>query len=214
MTDRRRRLGAVAAGVVAALLASCTSADGPRSAATAPATAAPAPLEGVLLTAADLPDGFEPAAGDDTITTFCAGQDAAAGLRATDRQVAAFARQPSGASVIQVVLRLEADGAQRFVEQAGELLQSCSEIPDAAGLAFAYEPVSEPVATALEAVPGTVSGYGTSVGSGSLTVQVAAARRGEVAVLVAVLGVDQPRAELDALAVEVFDAALARLPAP
>ena len=192
----------------------CTS-DGPGPAASTapPATTPTAPLEVVLLTPADLPDGFEPAAGDDTITTFCAGQDAAAGLRATDRQVAAFARQPAGASVIQVVLRLEDDGAQQFVEQAGALLETCSEVPDGSGLAFTYEPVSAPVAAALDSVPGAVSGYGTSVGSGALTVQIAVARRGDVAVLVAVLGVDQPRPDLDLLAAAVFEAALARLPA-
>lgn len=174
----------------------------------------PRSLEAVLLTAADLPAGFEPAPGDDTITTFCAGQDAAAGLRAAEREVAAFARRPAGASVIQVVLRLEGDGAPRFVEQADGLLETCSEVPDGSGLAFAYEPVSASVAAALEPVDGAVSGYGTSVGSGTLTVQIAVAHRGDVAMLVAVLGVDQPRPDLDRLAAEVFAAALERLPSP
>lgn len=201
---------------LAATATACTS-DGPAQPAgttTPPSTDPGAAIEGVLLTASDLPAGFEPAAGDDTITSFCAGQDAAAGLRASQRAVAAFARQPAGASVIQVALRLEDDGAQRFVDAARTLLDTCSEVPDATGLAFTYEAVSAPVAEVLEAAPGAVSGYGTSVGSGSLTVEIAVAHRGDVALLVAVLGVDQARTDLDALAVDVFAAAVARLPAP
>ena len=208
MSRLRRALLALVLVAVA-----CTS-DRGASPGTTTTTAQASELQAALLTTADLPDGFEPAAGDDTITSFCAGQDAAAGLRASDRAVAAFARQPPGASVIQVVLRLEGDGAQQFVDQAEALLDSCSEVPDATGLAFAYEASSPEVTAALDPAPGAVSGYGTSVGSGSLTVQVAVARRGDVAVLVAVLGVDQARAALDALAVEVFAATVARLPAP
>ncbi len=57
----------------------------------------------------------------------------------------------------------------------------------------------------------SASRYGTSVGSGRLTVDVAVARQGDLGILVAVLGVDLPRADLDTLATQAFAAAVARL---
>jgi hypothetical protein len=169
-------------------------------------------LEPLLLTADDLPDGFTPTEDvADTVTTFCANQDAAAGLRADGRAIVGFQRDPAGASVIEVVFRFEDDGAATFVEQAKELLTSCSEVPDATGLAFAYEPLSEPVAASLTGADTAASAFGTSAGAGNLTVEIAALQQDDVGALVAVLGLDQPRAELDALATTAFDAAVAKL---
>ncbi|MFL6205467.1 MAG: hypothetical protein ACJ739_08945 [Acidimicrobiales bacterium] len=169
-------------------------------------------LEPVLLTAADLPDGF--AATEDvaeTVTTFCAGQDATAGLRADGRAIVAFTRTPEGASVIEVVFRFEDDGATTFVHQAGELMTSCSEVPDATGLAFTYEPLSPAVAASLTDADESASAFGTSVGSGDLHVQIAAMVHEDLGALVAVLGFDEPRADLDALASTAFEAAVAKL---
>ena len=169
-------------------------------------------LEPLLLTAVDLPQGFSPTEDvADTVTTFCAGQDAAAGLRADGRAIVGFSRTPAGASVIEVVFRFEDDGAATFVEQADELLTSCSDVPDATGLAFTYEPLSEPVEAALAGADAATGRFGTSVGSGGLTVEVAAIGEGDLGALVAVLGAEQPRAELDRLAETAFAAAVEKL---
>ena len=169
-------------------------------------------LEPLLLTAADLPDGFTATVDvADTVTSFCAGQDAAAGLRAEGRAIVAFTRAPEGASVIEVVFRFEDDGAATFVDQAGQILTSCSEVPDATGLAFTYEPLSAPVADTLASADDAASAFGTSVGSGDLRVELAAVAEGDLGALIAVLGLDQPRADLDALASTAFEAALAKL---
>jgi hypothetical protein len=166
----------------------------------------------VLVTAEDLPAGFtENPDVDDTITAFCAGQDAAAGLRASGRAVAGFSRNPEGASVIELVFRFEDDGAPRFVQQAEALLTTCSEVPDLTGLAFIYEPASPAVEASLSGAEATASGYGVSIGSGNLTVNVAVLQGGDIGVLIAVLGLDQPRADLDALAATAFSAVAARL---
>ena len=169
-------------------------------------------LEALLLTAADLPDGFT-ATEDvaDTVTSFCAGQDATAGLRAEGRAIVGFTRTPAGASVIEVVFRFEDDGASSFVDQAEELLTSCSDVPDATGLAFTYEPLSSAVAESLAAADTSASAFGTSVGSGDLNVEVAAVSHGDLGALVAVLGLEQPRADLDSLASTAFEAAVAKL---
>jgi hypothetical protein len=200
-----------------AVLSGCSD-DGEPSAATTttedPGTIAPQDpaLVELLITEADLPDGFAPGGDiDDTITTFCAGQDAAAGLSASGRALAGFMRTPSGASVVEVVLRFEDDGAMRFVEQAEELLTSCSGVPDATGLAFTYEPLSHAVEATLSGATASTGRYGTSVGSEALTIQVAVVQQGDLGALIAVLGLDQPRTESDALAADVFDAALAEL---
>jgi hypothetical protein len=208
----------LAGALVVASLAACSDEDTgtPRSTTTtedAGTVAPPDPtLVELLLSEADLPDGFAPSADvDDTVTTFCAGQDAAAGLSASGRAIAAFTRTPAGASVIEVVFRFERDGAARFVEQADELLTSCDGVPDATGLAFTYEPLGDAVAATLEGATASAGRYGTSVGSGDLTVQVAVARHDDLGVLVAVLGLEQSRADLDALAAAAFAAALDKL---
>ena len=209
-----RRAVATAAVVLASLVA-CTDDDGAPPTTTASTTTTVAPdgeLEQLLVTAEDLPAGFAPSADvDDTITAFCAGQDAAAGLSASGRAIVGFTRTPPGASVIQLVFRFDDDGAARFVEQAEDLLTSCSDVPDATGLAFTYEPVSAPVEETLAGVDSSASRYGTSVGSGNLTVNVAVIQQADVGLLVAVLGLEEPREALDELAAEVFAAAASRL---
>jgi hypothetical protein len=210
-----RALGRGALALVA--LAACSDDGEPSSSTTTkedPGTVVPADpaLEALLLTAADLPEGFAATSSvDDTITTFCVGQDATAGLSADGRASAGFARTPAGASVIEMVFRFHDDGAAQFVTQAGELLDTCNEIPDASGLAFTYEPVSPAVAATVETADLARSGYGTSVGSGDITVQIAVVQVGDVGALVAVLGVDTPRAASDDLAAAAFGAAVTRL---
>lgn len=210
-------------GIVLASLTSCTGDAEPsatsRSSTTAvtdsTTTVASDPaLEPLLVTADDLPAGFTPHADvDDTVTAFCAGQDATAGLRASGRAIAGFQRTPVGASVIEVVFRFDGDGASQFVMQADDLLTGCSDVPDATGLAFTYEPISPNVATALAGVQTVASRYGVSFGSGNLTVNVAVIQQDDIGVLVAVLGLDLPREELDALTATAFTAARTKLQA-
>jgi len=202
---------------LAVALLGCTDDDepaAPTSSSTTSSTTAPTDpdLVPLLVTADDLPSGFHPNADvDDTITAFCVGQDAAAGLRASGRAVAGFSRTPAGASVIELAFRFEEDGATRFVAQAEALLRSCSEVPDVSGLAFTYTPVSPAVAAALVGADSTASGYGVSIGSGNLTVEVAVVQRSDIGVLIAVLGLGQAREDLDALAATTFAAVVARL---
>jgi len=171
-------------------------------------------LAGLLITADDLPEGFAPNEEvDNTITSFCAGQDAAAGLSAEGRAITGFTRTPAGAAVIEVVFRFEGDGAAQLVTKAEDLIESCSEVPDATGLAFTYEPLSEPVAATLDGADSSTGAIGTSVGSGNLTVEIAVLQHGDLGALVAVLGVDEPQPDLDALASTAFTAAVAGLAA-
>jgi hypothetical protein len=169
-------------------------------------------LEPLLLTESELPDGFT-ATEDvaDTVTSFCAGQDAAAGLRAQGRAIVGFSRTPAGASVIEILFRFEADGATTFVDQAADLISSCSDVPDASGLAFAYEPLSDPVTASLDGADRSASAFGTSAGSGAVTVEIAAVASGDLGALIAAVGVDEPRADLDELAATTFEAAIAKL---
>lgn len=199
----------------------CTD-DGPSASATTTTASGSAttaevgePLDGVLLTAADVPAGFEPSEEvDDTITSFCATHDAASGLQAAERAVVGFARSGGGASVIQLAFRFEEGGATTFVTQAEAALAACSGVPDGSGtgLAFEYEPLSPAVADVLaDAGEARTGGFGTSVGSGSLTVEIAVVQQGEIATLVAVLGLDEPRDALDALAASTFATVAHRL---
>lgn len=213
----------LAAPLTLALLAAagCTDDEATPAASTTSTTVASvttvpdaADLAALLLRAEDLPAGFAPQADvNDTITTFCAGQDATAGLAASGRAIVGFTRTPAGASVIEIVFRFDGDGAARFVDQAEELLTSCSDVPDATGLAFTYEPAAAAVTAALEGLDAVATRYGTSVGSGNLTVDVGVGRRGDLGLLVAVLALTEPRAELDALAAQAFEAAAERLTA-
>lgn len=193
----------------------CTDDEDPAPASTTTTSAAPADdpeLEGLALSAADLPAGFGPSPDvDDTITSFCANEDAAAGLRASGRMVRGFTREGGGASVIQLAFRFEDDGAATFVAQAGEILERCSGVPDGTGLAFEYQALAPELdARIADGTDAHAGRYGTSVGSGNLTVDLVAFARGDVAQLVAVLGLQQPRADLDALARTAFEAALAK----
>jgi hypothetical protein len=197
--------------VLGGATAGCTDDEEPTTAPTTSVAREDPDLERLALSAADLPPGFAPSPDvDDTITSFCANEDAAAGLRASGRMVRGFTREGGGASVIQLAFRFEDGGAATFVAQAGEILERCSGVPDGTGLAFEYAPL----APELEALVGDSTDahagrYGTSVGSGNLTVDLVAFVHGDVAQLVAVLGLQQPRADLDALAVTTFEAALA-----
>lgn len=171
-------------------------------------------LVGHLLDAESVPEGFESSSDevDDTVTAFCAGEDATAGLSASGRAAAGFTRTPPGASIIQLVFRFEDGGAAEFVAAAEAILSRCSEVPDMTGLAFTYEPVTPEVAATLAGADASASRHGTSVGSESLTIDVAVLQHGDVGQLVAVLGLDLPRAELDELARQTFTAAMARAP--
>ena len=206
------RLRAVGLVVVLGLAVGCSDDDASPST-DSTTTTVDAALERVLVDQADLPPGFAPSdAIDDTITAFCAGQDAAAGLQATARALAGYRRQPEGASVIHLAFRFRVGDATRFVQQAGRILGECSEVPDATGLAFTYSPAAAELDTALAGTDEHVTRYGVSVGSGNLAIDIGVFRYGEVGELIAVLAVDTPRADLDALAVTAFTAAAAARP--
>jgi hypothetical protein len=203
---------------IGALTTACNGDDEPAPSTTTEAststTAADAELAAHLLAVGDLPSGFEVAAEvDDTITTFCANEDATAGLRASAREVRGFTRTGGGASVLQVAIRFDDDGAARFVDQAGAILDRCSEVPDVTGLAFTYEPLAAgldaPFAGRADALVGR---YGVNVGSGQLSIDLVVLRTGDVGQLVAVLGLDVQRQDLDALAAAAFEAVAKRLP--
>lgn len=208
----------VALVAVGALVAPACNDDEPASPTTTEATtttAADAELAERMLTADDLPDGFTASTDvDDTITRFCATEDAAAGLRASAREVRGFSRNGGGASVIQIAFRFEDDGATRFVDQAGAILERCSDVPDASGLAFTYEPLTAGLDAALvDRADAVVGRHGVSVGSGQLSIDLVVLRHGDVGQVVAVLGLDLPRPDLDALAGAAFGAVAGRLPA-
>lgn len=170
-------------------------------------------IDELVLTTDDLPAGFTASADvDDSLTSFCATEDAAAGLQASDRAVAGFRRDAGGASVIQLVFRFHDDGASTFVEQAEGALTRCSGVPDVSGLAFEYEALSAELHALVEgAGDARASRFGRSVGSGNLTEDLLVLQHGDVGILVAVLGLELPRAELDELAGEVFTSVIARL---
>ncbi|MDP1819441.1 MAG: hypothetical protein Q8K58_06035 [Acidimicrobiales bacterium] len=212
---------AVLAGLLL-LVVACSDDDhgAPSSSSTAPTTTSVSipqdpSLAGLALAASDLPAGFSPAADvDDTITAFCAGEDATAGLQASGRALIGFTRAPAGASVIQLVFRFRDGGAAEFVRQSRAILDRCSGVPDVTGLAFTYEAV--PPALDEVVAAGTddhVTRHGVSAGSGSLRIDLAVFHRGGIGQLVAVLGLDLPREEVGALATEAFTAAVGRLAA-
>jgi hypothetical protein len=108
------------------------------------------------------------------------------------------------------VFRFRSGDAARFVEQARAALDSCSDVPDIQGLAFAYEPSTPGVEAVFADADGFVTRHGTSAGSQALHVETAVFRNGDIAELVAVLLVNGTREELDALATSTFAAAVRR----
>jgi hypothetical protein len=204
---------------IGALMSACNGDEEPAPSTTTEAStrttaATDVELAAHLLEVEELPSGFEVAAEvDDTITTFCANEDATAGLRASAREVRGFTRTGGGASVLQVAIRFDDDGAARFVDQASAILDRCSEVPDVTGLAFTYEPLAAgldaPFAGRADALVGR---YGVNVGSGQLSIDLVVLRTGNVGQLVAVLGLDVQRQDLDALAAAAFEAVAKRLP--
>ncbi|HJR25354.1 MAG TPA: hypothetical protein VJ804_07770 [Acidimicrobiales bacterium] len=213
-----RRPHRLRAALLAALLvagAACSD-DDDTATTTTPTTAttvADPALDAVLVRQEELPAGFEPSPDvDDTITAFCAGEDAAAGLQATGRALAGYRRQPEGASVIHLVFRFRTGDAERFVDQAAAILDRCSEVPDTTGLAFTYTPAAPAVDAALAGTDAHVARHGVSIGSGNLAIDIGVFRYGEVGELVAVLAVDATRDALDGLSAQAFAAASARRP--
>ncbi len=172
-----------------------------------------ASLAALLLDEGDLPAGFTVSASvDDTITTFCAGEDATAGLQATEREVRGFTRTGGGASVIQLVFRFRDQDAAAFVAQADAVLGRCSGVPDLTGLAFEYDALTPELDATLVASSDAHTGrHGVNVGSGSLSIDLAVLQRGDVGVLVAVLGIDLARVELDDVARAAFAGVASRL---
>lgn len=171
-------------------------------------------LEAMLLEPADLPPGFSVetgADGADTISSFCLTEDPAAGLQASGRALVRMRRDPLGVALLQLVFRFRGDGAGTFVQQAEDIFERCNEVPDGQGLAFSYEPAAAGIDETLAGTDGAVARFGASVGSGSFSENIAVFRRGDVAQLVAVLALDTPRAEVDALAEAAVRAAVARL---
>ena len=184
----------------------------PTSSTSLPPAANDPALRPRLVLAEDLPAGFATSPKvDDTVTTFCIGEDAAAGLQASARALVAYTRTPPGASVIHLVFRFRDGDATKFVDQATAILGRCNNVPDATGLAFAYEPASAELEAVLAGTEGHVASYGTSAGSGVLTINVAVFRRGDLGELVAVLTKDEGRDATDGLALAAYTAAVARM---
>jgi hypothetical protein len=207
-----RRTTAISMLVLVALLpataGACSGDDAPASTPDpssttpgAPAAGDPALLE-LMLQATDLPPGFTASTTvADTITAFCAGEDATAGLQASAREVRGFTRSPGGASVIQLAFHFRGDGAAAFVDHAGAILDRCSGVPDVTGLAFDYAALPADIEALVAAVSDVhVGRHGVNVGSGRLAIDVVVFQHGDVGQLVAVLGVDLPVTELHALA--------------
>lgn len=195
--------------------------DNPRTTTTTSTTSTTAPsgedsdLAALMLEAGDLPDGFTAAAEvDDTITAFCATEDAAAGLQASAREVRGFTKTAGGASVIELAFRFRGSDATKFVAQARDALERCSGVPDVKGLAFEYDELSPGLDAAIDgASESHVGRHGINVGSGELSIDVVVLQQGDIGQLVAVLGLQLPRADLNALAAASFDAVAAKLAA-
>jgi hypothetical protein len=199
--------------VLALVLVGAVGACSDDASSTSSSTSTTVALADLGLVPADLPAGFTASADvDDTLTAFCANEDATAGLQASDREVHGFTRTAGGASVIQLVFRFKGDDATAFVAQAGAILERCSGVPDLTGLAFEYGAISPGLDDALAAATDThVAKHGLSVGSGNLSLDLVVLQKGDVGQLVAVLGLDLPRSDLDALAAATFDAVAAKL---
>jgi hypothetical protein len=215
----RRPLSARAV-VVALVLVGLTTAcsgghDDKRSTSTTATSVLPdvddAHLRATQVQASDLGSGFiENTSSNNTVTTFCFGQDAARGLRATARAYVGYGLAPAG--VVQLTFRFRKGDAERFVAQANQMFSDCSAVPDIQGLAFSYEPVTTAVDAALAGADSHTARYGTSVGNGNLAEEVAVFHKGDIGVLIAVLGNQVSRPDADALAIKAFTAAVRRAP--
>jgi hypothetical protein len=212
--DTRRALVALPM-VVALVLGACgddgdAPSPGPTTTSTVVNDDALVPL---LVTADQLGDAFA-AVEDvgDTVPTFCAGEDPTAGLQASGRAVAGYARTPAGVSVLHLAFRFKDGGAATFVQQARDIVARCNEVPDLNGLAFTYKAATPELDAALAAADDAVTTDGVSVGSGSLRSIVAVFHKGDVGELIAVLAVDASSGDADAVALAAFTAAAGRLP--
>jgi hypothetical protein len=215
------RTSALSILLVASLLGgACQSDGGSPSTTTAPATTTTqaeeaeqdAALAAMMLGPADLPEGFTASTSiDDTVTAFCAGEDATAGLQASAREIRGFTRDGGGASVIQLAFRFRDAGAATFVEQADGILDRCSGVPDSTGLAFDYDALDPTVDSAAAAAEQHIGRHGINVGSQRLSIDVVVLRQGDVGQLLAVLGLDLPRPELDQLAATTLQAVAGKL---
>jgi hypothetical protein len=169
-------------------------------------------LAGLLLGADELPGTFVPVEEvGDTVPTFCVGQDPTAGLRASARAVAGYAREPAGVSVLQLLFRFDDDGAATFVEQARAVIDACHEVPDLNGLAFTYRDAPAGAVAALAGLDASVTADGVSVGSGALRSIVGVFQRGDLGGMVAVLAAGDSGPDAEAVAVAAFTAAAENL---
>jgi hypothetical protein len=220
---RPRSVCAVTVALVLVVLAgACSHGDGGggRSASTSTSTTAtsvlpdaqdPA-LAATQVQASDLGEGFlQSTSSNNTVTSFCIGQDATQGLRATARAYVGFGRAPAG--VLQLTFRFRKGDAERFVAQADQMFRTCTGVPDIQGHAYDYAPVSPDVEAVLAGTDGFSARYGVSVGNGNLKENAAFFRKGDIGVLIAVLTDQQDRAATDALARTAFTAAVRRAPA-
>lgn len=207
----------VLAALLTAAAAACSDDDAPSAEPSTTTTGAPSgedpALRALMLQASDLPSGFtaSPTVAD-TITAFCAGEDATAGLRASARAVRGFTRSGGGASVIQMAFHFEDGGAAAFVDQAGAILDRCSGVPDVTGLAFDYTALPPEIETLVATVSDVEVGrHGVNVGSGRLAIDIVVFQHGDVGQLVAVLGIELPAAELHELASTALTAVTQRI---
>ena len=170
-------------------------------------------LRATQVQAGDLGTGYlQDTSSNNTVTSFCFGQDAAQGLRATARAYVGYGRSPAGAAVLQLTFRFAPGDAARFVAQADQMFSTCSGVPDIQGHAFTYQPTTAAVDGALAATDAHTSRFGVSVGNGNLTEEAAFFHRGDIGVLIAVVTNQLPRADTDALATTAFAAAVRRAP--
>jgi hypothetical protein len=168
-------------------------------------------LRATQIQASDLGTGFlENDSSNNTVTSFCVGQDAAQGLRATARSYVGYGRAPAG--VLQLTFRFRKGDAAKFVSQADQMFSTCSGVPDIQGQAYTYEPVTSAVDAALAGADGHSARYGVSVGNGNLKEEAAFFHKGDIGVLIAVVTNQQERADTDSLALTAFAAAVRRAP--
>jgi len=168
-------------------------------------------LQATQVQAGDLGDGFiQSTSSNNTVTSFCFGQDAAQGLRATARAYVGYGLAPRG--VLQLTFRFRKGDAARFVAQADQMFSTCSGVPDIQGHAFTYQPSTPSVDAALKGTDSHTSRFGVSVGNGNLTEEAAFFQKGDIGVLIAVVTDQVDRADTDALAAAAFAAAVRRAP--